>query len=82
MPLKIETHQEDNRSRVMKITGLTEKELDELNSMDYREMISKMVEILDSRNDKQGTCWAQGYGIYQMWIRNGSVFMEVGVSCD
>ena len=82
MPLKIETHQEDNRSRVMKITGLTEKELDELNSMDYREMICKMVEILDSRNDKQGTCWAQGYGIYQMWISNGAVFMEVGVSCD
>ena len=39
MPLKIETHQEDSRSRVMKITGLTEPELSELNSMDYREMI-------------------------------------------
>ena len=66
----------------MKITGLTERELDELNSMDYREMISTMVRILDSRNNKQGTCWAQGYGIYQMWIRNGAVFLEVGVSCD
>lgn len=82
MPLKIETYQEDSRSRIMKITGLTEPELSELNSMDYREMIEKMVEILDARNGNRGTCWANGYGIYQMWIRDGAVFMEVGASCD
>lgn len=82
MALNITTAQEDNRSRVMKITGLTEDELYELNEMDYREMIKKMVKILDERNGKIGTCWANGYGIFQMWIRGGAVYMEVGASCD
>lgn len=65
-----------------KITGFTEKELSELNSMDYREMKEKIVEILDSRNGNIGTCWYCGYGIYNAWIRDGAVFVEIGNTCD
>lgn len=80
--LKIEDFRKGLGIDTKKITGFTEKELSELNSMDYREMKEKIVEILDSRNGDIGTCWHCGYGIYNAWIRDGAVFVEVGNTCD
>ena len=69
-------------TQVKKITGFTDEEISELNSMDYREMKETVLNILDERNGNIGTCWACGNGVYQMWINDGAVFVEIGSSCD
>ena len=82
MQLNIETFSEGFGSRCMKITGLTEEELHELDHMDYRDMKKKIIAMLDERNDRLGTQWSCGYGLYTAWIRNGALFVEIGNSCD
>lgn len=82
MKLTIETFREGLGVRCLKLTGFTPEELSELNSMDYREMKEKILEIADDRNDGIGTCWARGYGVYNAWIRDNAVYVEVGNSCD
>lgn len=69
-------------TKVMKVTGFTAKELDELNSMDYREMKDTVLCTLDDRNNGLGNVWHCGYGVYTLWIKNDSVFVEIGRSCD
>ena len=81
-PLRIETHFNSYSTRTVRITGFTEEELSELNSMDYREMKETVLDMLDDRNCGQGTVWHNGYGVYGMWIRDGAVFVEIGTSCD
>ena len=80
--LTISKEYERAATRVMKVTGFTERELSELNSMDYREMKEKILEMLDDLNYGVGTCWHNGYGVYNAWIREGAVFIEIGNSCD
>lgn len=80
--LNIETKYINSGTKVMKITGFSEAELSELNSMDYRDMIDKVLDMLDSRNNGIGTAWHNGYGVYQMWVSNGAVMVEIGTSCD
>lgn len=80
--LKVETHYRNTGTDTKKITGFTEAELSELNSMDYREMKHKVLEMLDYRNDGLGNRWKCGYGVYDMWIMNGAVYVEIGNTCD
>ena len=68
--------------RTMKITGFQDGELNELKSMEHREAREKIVEMLDSRNGNQGTCWACGNGIYGVWFDNEAVYMNIGSTCD
>ena len=70
-----------------KIEGLTKQDLDELNSMEYREMKNKILDIIDSRphdhwNKALGTSWYCGNGVFNAYIKDGSVYLEVGKSCD
>lgn len=70
-----------------KIEGLTQEEVGELNSMEYREMKEKIADIADSRehdhwNKHIGTAWKCGYGIYNTYIRDGIVCVETGKSCE
>ena len=70
-----------------KIEGLTKQDLDELNSMEYREMKGKILDIIDSRpndcGDKGlGTAWYCGYGVYNAYIKDNAVYLEIGKSCD
>ena len=81
-PLTVERYREGVSVNVMKVTGLTDKELSELNSMEYREMIDTFLTILDQRNPNLGSCWHNGYGVYTVWINNGAVYAEIGKSCD
>lgn len=80
--LNIETKAEGMGVKTMKITGFTDAELSELNSMDFREMREKVLEILDARNSGIGTRWRNGYGCYNVWIMNGAVYAEIGMSSD
>lgn len=64
------------------ITGFRDGELNELKSMEHNEAKEKLLEMLDSRNNKTGTCWACGYGVYGMWFDNEAAYMNIGTSCD
>lgn len=66
----------------VKITGFESGELGELKSMEHREAEQKLVEMLDSRNDGEGTRLACGYGIYGLWFDNEAAYLSVGNSCD
>lgn len=66
----------------IRITGFKDGELDELKSMEHGEASEKLIEMLDYRNGNQGTCWAQGYGIYGVWFDNEAAYMNIGSSCD
>lgn len=82
MPLKVENDYHLVGSTIMKVTGFDDRELSELNSMDYREMIETVLNALDERNNGLGSCWQNGYGVYTMWITDKSVMVEIGNSCD
>lgn len=69
-------------TRTMEVHGFTESELSELNSMDYNEMKETVLNTLDEYCDGIGTRWHNGYGVYNMWIKDGAVFVEIGKSCD
>lgn len=81
-PLTVELHAQSVGMKCMKITGFTEAELSELNSMDYREMKETILRVLDDRNGNLGTCWACGYGVYNAWVSNGAVYVDIGANCD
>lgn len=81
--LKIEKLPASRRGMAeMKITGFKDGELNELKSMEHHEAEEKLIDMLDYRNGNQGTCWAQGYGIYGVWFDNEAAYMNVGCSCD
>lgn len=68
--------------RTQKITGFRDGELNELKSMEHKEAKAKIIEMLDSRNNGEGTAWACGYGIYGLWFDNEAAYMNIGSSCD
>lgn len=78
MSIKVETFRSGLGVDCMKLTGFSERELSELNSMDYREMKSTIIAVLDNRNNGLGTQWAEKRSLYNAWIREGAVFVEIG----
>ena len=74
MSLKIEQIKRGSLS-VRKITGYTEKELSELNSMDYRDMKEKIMESLIIKGLVSPDIF-----ILSAWVTDGAVFIETGVS--
>ena len=66
----------------MKITGLSHEELSELKSMEHYESKEALLDLLDHRNDGQGTAWMCGYGVYGLWYDNDAAYLNVGKSCD
>jgi len=66
----------------VKVSGFSDGELNELKSMEHMEAQEKLVDMLDSRNNGIGSCWARGYGIYGVWFDNEAAYMNIGNSCD
>lgn len=66
----------------IKISGFSDGELSELKSMTNRDAEEKIIEMLDSRNNGEGTRYACGYGIYGLWFDNEAAYMSVGTTCD
>jgi hypothetical protein len=67
---KLKTEQIQKGSMVAtKVTGFTDKELSELNSMDYREMKQKIAEALNLKQT-----------IINAWVNGKSVFIETEAS--
>ena len=80
--LKVEEFKRSIGTKTMKIDGFTGEELYDFERMDYRDMKNQVLEELDKRNNGIGTCWHNGYGVYNMWTRDNSVYVEIGTSCD
>ena len=80
--LTIEKKQYSSGMDTMKITGFDDGELSELKSMAHEEAKDKLLEMLDSRNDRLGTRWSCGYGVYSHWFDNEAAYMNIGSSCD
>ena len=66
----------------MKITGFSDGELSELKSMEHYEAKEALLNMLDSRNNGQGTLWVHGPGIWGLWFDNEAAYLNVGTSCD
>lgn len=70
MARKLNTEEIQKGSMVaVKITGFSDKELSELNSMDYREMKQKIAEALNLKQT-----------IINAWVNGKSVFIETEAS--
>lgn len=85
--LHVEMVRTGSSTNLWKVEGLTNKELDELNSMEYRDMKDKILDIVSSRKHDYrekdiATACACGYGVYNVYIMNGAVYIETGKSCD
>lgn len=80
--LKIETDRIGIGVKIMKISGFTNHELNELGSMEQGELKETVLDMLDQRNGNTGTCWQCGYGVFRTWMHGEAVYMEVGSSCD
>ena len=68
--------------RAMQIGGFGDGELNELKSMEHMEAKTKLLDMLDDRNDGIGSAWCCGYGVYGLWFDNEYAYMNVGTSCD
>lgn len=66
----------------MRIGGFMDGELNELKSMENNEAKETLIDMLDDRNQGQGTCWYCGYGVYGLWFDNEFAYLNVGTSCD
>lgn len=80
--LKVETNRYGIDVNTMKVSGFTNQEIKELGSMEQKELESTVLDMLDRRNGNIGTCWKNGYGVYQTWLSGDAVFMTIGTSCD
>ena len=65
-----------------KITGFRDGELSELKSMEHGEAKQKLLDMLDYRNEKLGTEWMCGPGVYGLWFDNEAAYLNIGSSCD
>jgi hypothetical protein len=50
--------------------------------MEHNEAKETLIDMLDDRNQGQGTCWQCGYGVYGLWFDNEFAYLNVGTSCD
>ena len=80
--LKVEKFRCTSGLDTLRISGFNDGELNELKSMEHHEAEKKLVEMLDSRNHGEGTCYSCGYGIYSLWFDNEFAYMNIGTSCD
>lgn len=83
--LQVSVFYEGVGSKVMKVDGFDDGDLEDLRRMDYRDMMKQVTDALDRCNGGLGTCWHNGNGILSVYM-NGqypkSIFVEIGKSCD
>ena len=82
MKLKIEKSRCSSGLDTLRISGFTDEELYGLKKVSNNEAKDMLIEMLDERNNGEGTCYACGYGIYGVWFDNEFAYMNVGTTCD
>ena len=68
--------------KTMRVTGFSEDELSRIRGLEHSAAMDYALTILDNRNDKIGSCWLCGYGVYAMWMDDDSVYFNIGTGCD
>ena len=68
--------------RTMRVSGFEEGELEKLKSMEHKEAGTKLLDMLDERNDEIGTTWWRAYGVFAWWFDNEYAYLNIGSSCD
>lgn len=84
-PFKTSTFRDGIGIKVMKIEGFSDEEFYDLTHMDYRDMKTEVLRLLDVRNGGLGTTWFRGYGVFAMYTNNSypnCIFVEMGNNCD
>lgn len=61
------------------VSGFTDRELDELKSMEYRDLTDKMVELLDDQMDGLGTYLTNCIGIHGVQFGGDKVLIKTNV---
>ena len=74
--------QSTGRLNTMLIGGFNDGELSDLKSMEHYESKSKLLDMLDDRNNGLGTTWMRGPGVYGHWFDNEFAYINIGTSCD
>ena len=72
-------------SRIMetkRISGFRDGELQKLKMLKNADAKEKLLDMLDTRNNKIATCWHNGEGIYGLWFDNEFAYLNIGRSCD
>lgn len=80
--LHVEKFRDGLGVNTMKVTGFTDREMNELGSMEHGELEETVLNLLNERNHGVGTLWKCGYGVYRVWVSGCAVFVEIGSSCD
>ena len=80
--LKVEKSRYTSGLNNVRISGFADGELEELKKLSHEDARQRLIEMLDERNNGEGTCLACGYGIYGLWFDNEFAYMNVGTSCD
>ncbi len=66
----------------MRISGFAEGELEKLKQLPNEAARSRLLDILDTRNNGLATRWHNGEGIYGLWFDNEYAYLNIGRSCD
>lgn len=83
MALKIEEIPSGRHGmKTMRISGFAEGELQMLKRTEHDEASERLLDMLDSRNNRIATCWHNGPGIWGIWYDNEYAYINIGSSCD
>lgn len=81
--LIIETLPSNSRAmETKKITGFKDGELRKLKMKQHEDAKQQLLNMLDERNGRIGTCWHNGPGIFGIWFDNEAAYVNIGRSCD
>jgi len=81
--LIIETLPSNSRAmETKKVSGFTESELYDLKMKKHDDAKQLLLNMLDERNGRIGTCWHNGPGIFGIWFDNEAAYVNIGRSCD
>jgi len=80
--LEVKCIQTGSGLQTMKVSGLTDEELYALKRIPNAQAREQLLDMLDERNNKTGTCWKCGYGVYGLWFDNEAAYFNIGTSCE
>lgn len=79
MPLTVDLYSDNIRTVCYKVSGFSDREISELNSMDYREMKAIVNAAVRHRAANVPECFVpNAEKILNVWTRGDAVFVEVG----
>lgn len=80
-PLKIDEVTRDYGYKVCCVTGFSDDEYFALREMGPSAE-NVILDMLDERNGRTGTCWKCGYGVYSFLMGDRCAIFKIGSSCD